>query len=333
MCVRSIPAAALRGAERVKPDTVLDLQKWSLFAKVAQAGSLTRAAAALGMAASAISRQIANLEKDCGGRLFNRTGRGLTLTELGKRIQPRIESLLEDADRLSVDIGGSAGIPGGEVRIGLVPSLCDPLVSRLFTAVRERYPRISLHFVEGSSGQLDEALVSGSIDLAVLFRFRKAEAGAEQPLARVDTYLAGPVGDALTRAPTVAFRMLNRLPLVLPDLPNGLRVVLDREARKCGITLSVVLEANSLLIQRDLAGAGTAYAILAGPAIARETRAGMLQASRIVNPEIGRIISLAHSRARPATLAAREVARVIREVVDGIAADLKKVHRRTRRKG
>jgi LysR family nitrogen assimilation transcriptional regulator len=304
-------------------ETSLDLQKWNLFAKVAEHGSLTRAASALGAAPSAISRQISHLEQDCGGRLFNRTGRGLTLTALGERILPRINSLLAEAERLAIEIDSSAGIPSGEVRIGLVPSLGDPLVSNLFSMVRKRFPEVRLHFIEGSSGQLDAALVDGSIDMAVLFRFSKAEAGDEQPLARVDTFLAGPIGDPITRKATVQFARLDQLPLVLPDMPNGLRVVLDQHARKCGITLSVILEANSLLIQRNLAGAGTAHAILAGPAVWKEMRAGLLQASRIVNPDIERIITLASSKRRPSTLACREVARMIRQIVDGIATELR----------
>ena len=82
----------------------LDLSRLLLFAKVAELGSLTRAAVAMDTLQSAVSRRIAALERDCGGRLFHRTGRGVTLTDLGRRVLPAVTTLLADAERLTLEM-------------------------------------------------------------------------------------------------------------------------------------------------------------------------------------------------------------------------------------
>jgi DNA-binding transcriptional LysR family regulator len=88
--------------------SILD-SKWALFVKVTELGSLTHAAAVLDMPQSVISRQIGVLERECGSRLFRRTGRGVVLTDFGQQIFPRVKALIAQADPLSDDIRTSSG--------------------------------------------------------------------------------------------------------------------------------------------------------------------------------------------------------------------------------
>ena len=69
----------------------MDYAAWKLFIDAADLGSLSKAAVAYGTSQPHISRQIVELEQYCGGRLFQRTGRGVVLSELGARIAPRVE--------------------------------------------------------------------------------------------------------------------------------------------------------------------------------------------------------------------------------------------------
>ena len=296
----------------------LDLSRLLLFAKVAELGSLTRAAVAMDTLQSAVSRRIAALERDCGGRLFHRTGRGVTLTDLGRRVLPAVTTLLADAERLTLEMRASPGAAVGTVSIGTLPSLSHPLVNLLFAAVRERHPGIRLRVLEGSSGQLDEWVSSGRVDIALLFRYGRSVPRHEQALSKVDTYLVGPVGDALTRGATVPFARLHHLPLILPGAPNGLRVALDQCARRKRVELSVVLEADSLPIQKDVVAEGGGWTILAGHAVSQDVRDRRLQAARIVTPSIDRIITLCTTTRRPLSQAAREVARLSSEIVAGM---------------
>lgn len=300
------------------PNPSIDLDKLRLFVQVAELGSLTKVAIANESIQSAVSRQVAALERHCGGRLFQRTGRGVILSEFGELILPRVKALLAEADQLSNDMKSSAGVPTGEVRIALVPSLAQPLVDMLLRQVRERFPEIRLRCSDASSGRIDEWIGNGTIDIGIPFRYGRVPT-SEQPLATVDTYLVGPPGDRLTAAETVDFMRLDNLPMVLPGPPNGLRFALDHLSKRYKIHLNVAMEADSLTIQKDLPAAGTLHTILSGHAVMREARAGMLQASRIVNPGLERTITIVTTTQRPLSLAAREVAKTVRNIIEEIS--------------
>ena len=102
---------------------------WKLFVDAAELGSLSKVAAAYGTSQPHISRQISVLEQECGGRLFQRTGRGVVLTELGQRIAPKVRAWMASTDQLVNEVRSSAGTPIGKVRIGSLPSTAHPLVS------------------------------------------------------------------------------------------------------------------------------------------------------------------------------------------------------------
>nr|WP_229256837.1 LysR family transcriptional regulator [Duganella lactea] len=110
--------------------------RWHLFATVAQLGSLTRAADALNLPQSVISRQIGQLETQCGARLFRRTGRGVVLTDFGQTVQQRILPMIVAADQLADAILTTNGIPIGEVHVGLLPSSIPSFAGQLFRAAR-----------------------------------------------------------------------------------------------------------------------------------------------------------------------------------------------------
>jgi DNA-binding transcriptional LysR family regulator len=284
-----------------------------LFLEVADLGSFSKAAIARRTVQSHISRQISDLERECGVRLFRRTGRGVVLTELGERIVPRVRTWLAETDQLVNDIKSSAEVPVGEVRIGILPSAAHPLVTTVYERARERYPRIRLSVREGQGAELDALLDSGAVDLAILFRYEKSARGDEQHLATVDTFLVGAANDEITRPGTIDFSRLDRLPLILPSRPSPWRHLLDGVSRRKGISLFVVLEADSVAIQKEVAAKGGTYTVLGPYAMMEDVRAGRLQASRIVNPDFKRFVTLAMPKKGPLTLACKMVAQLIRE--------------------
>jgi LysR family transcriptional regulator, nitrogen assimilation regulatory protein len=284
-----------------------------LFLEVADLGSLSKAAMARRTVQSHISRQISELERECGARLFQRTGRGVLLTDFGQRIVPRVRAWLAETDQLFNDIKSSAEVPIGEVRIGILPSAAHPLFTTVYERARERYPRIRLSVREGQGAELDALLESGAVDLAILFRHEKSARGDEQHLATVDTFLVGAANDEITRPAAIAFSKLDRLPLVLPSRPSPWRHLLDEVSRQKGISLLVVLEADSLTIQKEVPAKGGAYAILGPYAMMEDVRQGRLQASRIVNPDLKRFVTLAMPKKGPLTLACKVVAQLIQQ--------------------
>ncbi len=284
-----------------------------LFLEVADLGSFSKAAIARRTVQSHISRQISELERECGARLFRRTGRGVVLTDLGQRIGPRVRTWLAETDQLVSDIKSSAEVPIGEVRIGILPSAAHPLVTSVYERARDRYSRIRLSVREGQGAELDALLDSGAVDLAILFRYGKSARGDEQHLATVDTFLVGAANDEVTRSATIPFSRLDRLPLVLPSRPSPWRHLLDEVSRRKGISLPVVLEADSVTIQKEVAAKGGTYTVLGPYAMIEDVRAGRLQASRIVNPDLKRFVTLAMPKKGPLTLACKVVAQLIRE--------------------
>src|SRR5471032_3290657 len=84
----------------IRLDIAADLNKWRTFLVIAELGSLTRAAIFLDSNQSLLSRQLIAMERECGARLFNRTGRGVELSEIGARISPYVKAVLKSAEQL-----------------------------------------------------------------------------------------------------------------------------------------------------------------------------------------------------------------------------------------
>lgn len=287
-----------------------------LFLEVAEHGSFTRVAAQRGTVQSYISRQIGDLEKECGGALFRRTGRGVVLTEFGRRVEQRVRQWLTQSDELIEEIRQTSKEPMGEVRIGIVPSAAHPLMSHVFERLHSEHPRIRLNIREGQGGELEALLETGSVDLAILFRHVKPKGQDEVLLAAANTYLVSAPGVALTSAGPVEFRRLKGLPLVLPRRPSQLRSVLDETARSKGFQLAAVVEADSLRVQKEIVAANRSLFALMGPfSIEEELRSGRLQAAKIVSPELKRFVSLAMPRQGHVTQAVRIAGNLIAKTV------------------
>jgi DNA-binding transcriptional LysR family regulator len=295
------------------PSPILDM-RWRVFLRVAAAGSLSKAATALDMPQSMVSRAITQLERDCGERLFQRTGRGVLLTEFAAQLLPGVARLAADADVLADDIRSARGQAVGEVLLGLLPSAVRRFTGPLCVAVRAQMPGVRLHLVEGASAQLEEQLREGRLDMAMVPREDAAAVGDHRLIARVPLHLLGPAGDAAVARGEIALAALSGLPLVVPARPHPLRARLDKLAADLDLQLQVVIEADSVHLQYEVAAAGGGYAIaaVAGPQDPR------LASARIVEPELERLVVLAESPRRPHTRATREVRRLICEVAAGL---------------
>ncbi len=290
----------------------MNLKQLHSFLHVAQQGSLARAAAATDLAESLISRHVAALESAWGDRLFERTGRGMALSEFGRRMLPEVRAALDQVARLEAVARESAGVPTGTVHVGVLPSLAPLLLPRLFADLRSGAPNVTLHAAEGFSGNLDEQLAGGRLDLAVINRYGSAAGRAEEVLGTADTFLIGQAASPLLAQGSVPFKALAGVPLVLPSAPNGLRVTLDQLARRHGVRLDIVMEVDSSGSMKDVTLSGHAYTLLPLMAVKAEIARRQLGAARVVKPAIRRTIVLALTTQRPLSRAARHVASRIR---------------------
>lgn len=288
-----------------------------LFLEVIEFGSLSKVAAHRQTVQSHISRQIRDFEAVCGGRLFQRTGRGVEPTELGRRAASALRPWLQQTEQLADALRAEAGRVLGTVRLGVIPSAAHPLATRLFERLQDEHPGIRLDIIEAQGTELDALLDTAAVDLAVLFRYREP-AGAEGRLLCVaETYLVSAPGDELTRAPTLAFDRLAGLRLVLPRRPSHWRNALDAAARSHGFALQPVAEADSLTVQKNLVARRPGlYSVLGPFAFMSELRAGTLQASRLVGAELTRHVTLAFPRQGKLSPAGRIVGRCIEQLVE-----------------
>jgi LysR family nitrogen assimilation transcriptional regulator len=290
----------------------VNLKQLHSFVWVAEQGSLARAAVATDLAESLISRHISALEAGWGDRLFERTGRGMVLSDFGRRMLPEVRAALERVERLASVARESAGVPTGTVHIGVLPSLAGQLLPLLFADLRSSAPAVTLHAAEGFSGNLDEQLASGRLDIAVINRYGASALRGEEVLGTADTYLIGKAGTPLLSEDSVPFRALAGVPLVLPSTPNGLRATLDQLSRRHQVQLQVVMEVDSSGSMKDVALSGHAYTLLPLMAVTEELGRRTLGAAKVVKPTIRRTIALALTTQRPLSRAARHVATRIR---------------------
>ena len=311
----------IRQASDIHLDVTHDLQRWRAFMVVAELGSLTRAAIRLDTNQSMLSRMINALERDCNSRLFNRTGRGVELSETGVRLLPHVKSLLAHAENLEQMVHQGAHAPMGQVAIGLLPSLSPSIIPALFARVRAALPKVHLRILEGSSGQIDEWLTDARIDIAILYRYAALGQETEYELAVVDSYLVGAPGNAVTRAPEVDFQALDGLPFILPGSPNGLRNALDAVARSEKITVATVVEADSLQLMKSIVAAEGLYTVLPLHVVRQEISEGRLQASRIINPRLQRKIMMATAKTKAPGRAVTEIEALIVSIVSTMTGE------------
>lgn len=292
----------------------MNYHSWKLFIDAAELGSLSKVAIAYGTSQPHVSRQISELEQQCGGRLFQRTGRGVVLTELGERIAPKIRLWLASTDQLTNDIRETAGTPIGTVRLGILPSTAHPLISQLYFRLRSEFPLIRLVVREGQGAQLETWLENGHLDLAILFRHGAGTRGRDICLVETETYLVGPAGNPYTRGPTVPFSALHQLPLILFCRPNSWRDRLDQLSAQHGISLNVMLEADCLALQAQVVAGGGGYALLGPYALSAAKKECQLEGARLVEPSVLRQIALSISPHGELTLACRTVMSLIQEI-------------------
>ncbi len=292
----------------------LNLHRIEAFLAVAEARSISHAAAQIEVAQSVVSRHIAALEVQLGCRLFERSGRGVAPTQAAERLAPRLRTALEEMQRAADEAAAIGNEPSGVVRLGVVPSAARPLVGMLHQRIAADYPRIRLQFVEGFSNPLEEQMAAGQIDLAVVNRFGRGARRGDETLCVLDSLVIGAPG-AFLPGQEVSFRQLAERPLVLAARPNALRVALDLPSKKAGVQLRVAVESDSLLIMKDLVVQAGLFTVLPRQALHEELALGLLSAARLIKPTVPRTLALVASSRRLRNAATRTVAREIRDIV------------------
>jgi LysR family transcriptional regulator, nitrogen assimilation regulatory protein len=292
----------------------MDIRQLKAFVEVAANGSYARTAAVAGIAQSALSRQMSALERGINGRLFHRTGRGVVLTELGERMLPRARALVADAAAWQDAAMHERAQPHGEVTLGMVPVASRGLIASIAGQLRNLYPDIRLRALEAYSGQVEEWLASGRVEIAIYNRYRGGRVANAEPLARADVHLITRRDHPLARRRELAVRSLAEIPLAMPVRPNSLTSVLTGLAASQHFDLDIRFEAGSTPLIRDVMLASDLATISPPHAFAREIASGELVAVPIARPKILQTTWMSLSSHHPPSDAAHIVARLIRQL-------------------
>jgi DNA-binding transcriptional LysR family regulator len=292
----------------------MDIKQLKTFVEVATNGSYARTAAIVGVAQSALSRQISALERAIGDRLFHRTGRGVVLTELGERMLPRARALVADAEAWTDAARGERAEPHGEVTLGAVPVASRGLIAAITGEIRNSLPGIRLRALEGYSGQVEEWLASGRVEIGIYNRYRRGRIANAEVLARTEVHLITRRSHPMAGRREIAVRSLADVPLALPVRPNSLTSVLTGLAASQHFEIDIRFEAGSTPLIRDVMLASDLATISPREVFSREIAAGELSAIPIVRPKILQTTWMSMSSHHPPSEAARIVARLIRQM-------------------
>ncbi len=292
----------------------MDLKKLYHCVVVADLGSFTRAATLLSVPQSVLSRQVRDVEQVIGQTLLHRTGRGTIPTEAGERMLPKLRALVSDWQRLQEEGRELHGPPSGLIRLGMLTSLGPVLLTPLLNLACDRLPGVRIHVLEGLTDHLDEMLVSGRLDVSLLYSSRQVPSPTDEALLQTELWLVGAAGDPVTKTGEIPFAELAGLPLTLPAPPNRMRHLIDQICHERGVRLNVTTVLDALGTLKDIAASGRTYTILPPHFFAADIAVGRLQAARIVAPAIPRTVLLASSAQGSMARAKSEVMHLIREV-------------------
>ncbi len=231
----------------------MDLKQLEYFVHVAEMGSFTRASAFLRVAQPALSRQIRSLEVELRQSLFERNGRGVTLTEAGKRLLAHGRGILQQVERARQDMEDQRGAASGHLAVGLPPSVSRVLTAPLVTAFRSRFPKATITVVEGLSAYALEWLQIGRIDCAVVYNVTPSPAVDLVPVLDEVLYLVSSRGPGEPRVgPPIPLAELAAQPLVMPSRPHSIRMLLESAMVAEGCRPQVGTEIESVPAILDL---------------------------------------------------------------------------------
>lgn len=297
----------------------MDLKQLEYFVRVAELGSFTRASIALDVAQPALSRQVRLLEVELRQNLLTRNGRGAIPTEAGRLLLAHGRGILHQVERAREELGRVRGALAGRVAVGLPSSLARVLTVPLTRAFRQQMPDASISISEGLSVAMQESLVNGRLDIAVLYNAQPSTDIDISPLLEEDLALVQARPPGLHEDPSpgpISLKAVAELPLVIPSRPNAIRMHVESELANIGCRLKIALEIDGVSAILDLVADGAGCAVLSRNAVANSVRPSAFTVRKIRDPALRTKVSLATSSLRPATLTQQATLTLIRQIVD-----------------
>jgi LysR family nitrogen assimilation transcriptional regulator len=306
------PAGALAGR-------ALELRELRYFHSVARTGNFGRAARELNITQPAVTTQVSKLEEGLGTQLLIRHGRGVTLTPAGVCLAERIDVIMRLlATPLAASLG--AGPTSGSLTLAMPAELMPVLGPRLIEACATRWPGLTLVPREGTSAALEEWVLDGRADIAVLQDAPVLEGLVAEPVAAERLGLVSGVrANTLEHVAAVRVRQLAGLTLILPDSRHWIRRLIESAAFRRGFALERVRLAESVSLAKEMARGGLGFAVLPYAAVRDEAERGGLLFRPIEHDPVGTIHTIAWRRENASGPLVPAAGALLRDTMSGLA--------------
>ena len=245
---------------------MLDVKRIKVFREVAVCGSFSAAAESLSFTQSAVSQQVAALERETGTQLLDRTPRGVRPTESGRALLAHADAILARLECAEDELAELAGLRGGRLRLAGFQSAGATLLPRAVAMFHERHPKVDLGMVEAEPAEAVERLRSGDIDLALVYDFEPLP-GALGPDLELTHLLDDTYDAVIARSHPLAQRKRLKLadlaedPWIASTPRCGCRQITDRACLDAGFESNVAFEADETMSAMALVAAGVGVTI------------------------------------------------------------------------
>ncbi len=296
----------------------MEIRRLSYFVRIAEDGSLTKAAGMLRVAQSALSRQMRLLEEELGVTLLSRTAHGMRLTDEGEYLHSAVAGPLREMELALQNIRSLPAVVQANFAVGMPPSVADVLARPMALGLARAFPNMQFRLIEGPTGGLIDWLSRGMVDFALLEETSRNDQIQERKLISLPLALAGPPDGELTGCPAVTLDAAMKLPLIVPSHHMGIRGAINDAVRRASAKANICIEADASRLARDLAKEGMGFAVLPTCYFQQELAEGSLCAWPITDPLVAFDISLAsrkgqHTSRRQVSVVEAAIARIAQE--------------------
>ena len=242
----------------------MDLKHLRTFSTVAELGSVSKAALRLRVAQPALSRQIIDLERELGLKLFDRIGRRLLLTREGDQLVENCRRVLGDVTGIAEQARILHGGQAGSLKVGASPQVMESVIPAMLSSYAKIFPMVEVKLVEVLGREQLIMLQRGEIDIGIglLGQVQAEQRFAYHPLGTAEILAACHPSHELAKNKTVEITTLGRYPLLLLDPSYAFRKLFDASCRLAGLEPRVVVESRVPHTLVALAEAGHGVAII-----------------------------------------------------------------------
>jgi DNA-binding transcriptional LysR family regulator len=245
---------------------MLDVRRMRVLREVAERGSMAAAAQALSFTPSAVSQQVATLEREVGIALVERGPRSIRLTEAGRALVAHTEGILAGLEAAEAEIHAIAGVRGGILRLASFPTAYATIMPAALVEFRRRHPSIELTLTEADPLDSLERLKSGGLDLALLYEYDHVPFPNEDAVEQVDL-LEDPIRVLLpgfhpaTRRRAVRLESLAGEAWITSTARSSCHLFVTRACRAAGFEPSIGFESDDHAVWQGLVAAGVGVAL------------------------------------------------------------------------